>query len=515
MTSTFRLTHFVNVRIIAFLLATFLISCSKEDESVTPAGTNADDSASIDSVSTVSAAMEGNTDPAADEEDILANSTFSSIVSIQYGTAITITNPLAGAGVSVTQVNGDVTITSTAAEVEYLVSGTTANGSLKIYSDKKFKLTFNGAAITNTDGPAINIQSKKRAFVVLNENTTNTLTDGTSYVASGDEDMKSTLFSEGQLIFSGTGTLNVKGNYKHAICSDDYIRVIGGIINVTGAASDGIHANDAFIADGGTLNITTSGDGIQCEEGFIVINNGSFAINVADKAITANWDTDTSIDPYVTINGGTFVINSSAGEGIESKSTLTINDGSFTIKTADDGLNAGTKLNINGGNLYVYSTSNDGIDSNGPMTITGGKIISIGAASPEEGFDCDRNAFKVTGGIMVGIGGSTSSPTANASTQPSVILGGGSANQIYHIRSVNGAEALTFTVPRTFTTMLFSSPKLKLNTSYNVYTGGSVASGIDYNGLFSAGNYTDGTKSTLFTTSSMVTIAGGSQRPGR
>ena len=512
---SFKLTNFVNARIIALLLTTFLVSCSKEDETVTPGGTNVDGMTSIDSISTVSAAIEGNTDLAADEEDILANSTFTSTVSIQFGTTITITNPLESAGVTVRQVNGDVTVTSTIAEVEYLISGATLNGSLKIYSDKKFKLTLNGATITNSDGPAINIQSKKRAFVVLNENTTSTLTDGTSYVASGDEDMKSTLFSEGQLIFSGTGTLNVKGNYKHAICSDDYIRMISGIINVTGAASDGIHSNDAFIADGGTLSITTSGDGIQCEEGFIVINKGSFAINVADKAITANWDTDTSIDPYVTINGGIFVINSLAGEGIESKSTLTINNGDFTIKTADDGLNAGTKLNINGGNLYVYSTSNDGIDSNGPMTVTGGKIISIGAASPEEGFDCDRNTFKVTGGIMVGIGGATSSPTANVSSQPSVILGGGPANQIYHIRSADGAEALTFTVPRTFTTMLFSSPKLELNTSYYVYTGGSVASGVDYNGLFSAGNYTDGTKSTSFTTTSMVTTAGGSQGPGR
>jgi hypothetical protein len=512
MISSFKLTYFVNVRIIAFLLATFLISCSKEDETVTPGGTNADATTSIDSVSTVSDAVEGNTDPAADEEDILANSTFSTIVSIQFGTTITITNPLASAGVTIAQANGDVTVTSTVAEVEYLISGTTSNGSLKIYSEKKFKLTLNGATITNSDGPAINIQSKKKAFVVLNEGTTSTLTDGNTYMASGEEDMKSTLFSEGQLIFSGTGTLNVKANYRHAICSDDYIRVVSGIINVTGAASDGIHSNDAFIADGGTLSITTSGDGIQCEEGFIVINNGSFTINVADKAITANWDTDTSIDPYVTINSGTFVINSSAGEGIESKSTLTINNGDFTIKTADDGLNAGTKMSINGGNVFVYSTSNDGIDSNGPLTVTGGIIISIGATSPEEGFDCDRNTFKVTGGIMVGIGGATSSPTANVSTQPSVILGG-SANQIYHIRSADGAEALTFTVPRTFNTMLFSSPKLKLNTAYDVYTGGSVASGIDYNGLFLAGTYTGGTKSKSFITSSMVTAS--SQGSGR
>jgi hypothetical protein len=499
---------------IALSFMVCLIACSREDAEVDTQGSNADGSFTIDSVETTSAAPEGSTETAYDEEDILANSTFPAVVSIQFGTTTTITNSLAGAGVAVTETNGDVVVNATVAGVEYLVSGTTTNGSLKIYSDKKFKLTLNGATITNNDGPAINIQSSKRVFVVLNENTVNTLADGAAYTASGDEDMKGTFFSEGQLIFSGTGSLNVSSKAKHAICSDDYLRVISGNITVTGAVSDGVHTNDAFIVDGGTLNIKASDDGIQCEEGYMVINNGNFTIDVADKAMTASWDTDTSIDPFVTINNGTFVIKSSAGEGIESKSVLTINNGQFDIRTADDGLNAGSFIYINGGNLFVYSTSNDGIDSNGPMTVTGGNIVSVGAASPEEGFDCDRNTFKVTGGILVGIGGATSSPTANVSTQPSVILGGAMVNQVYHIRSSDGAEALTFLVPRTFTTMLFSSPKLKLGTTYNVYTGGSVAGGTDFNGLYSAGNYTDGTKGTTFTTSSMVTSAGGSQGPG-
>jgi hypothetical protein len=505
-----RISQFTRAMFAALLVATCL-ACSKDDDAaVDPGNTNADGSVNIDSVSFASAAPEGDTATAADEEDLLANSTFSSVVSIQFGSTVTVTNPLAGKGVTVTESNGDVTITATVTEVEYVLSGTTANGSVKIYSDKKFKLTLNGVSITNAEGPAINIQSEKRAFIVLNENTTSSLTDGTSYTTTGDEDMKATLFSEGQMIFSGNGSLNLKGNYKHAICSDDYVRVISGNITVTGAASDGIHTNDAFIADGGTVSVTAAGDGIQCEEGYIVINNGDFTVNVADKAITASWDADTSIDPFVTINGGTFNIKSSAGEGIESKSVLTINSGDFNIQTTDDGLNAGSFIYINGGNIYVYSTSNDGIDSNGPMTVTGGRIISIAAGGPEEGFDCDRNTFKITGGILIGTGGATSSPTANVSTQPSVILGSGSANQLMHIRSSDG-ETMTFTIPRAYNTMLFSSPKLKQGTTYQVYTGGTTAGTTDFYGLYTSGTYTAGTAGTSFTTSSMVTNAGGSQ----
>lgn len=465
---------------------------------------------------TTSLGAEGNKDSAYNADDLIANSSFTSQVLIAFsGSSATITNPLSLGGVSVSTNGGDVTITSTAKAVEYVVSGTTTSGSVKIYSDNKFKLTLNGAVITNNDGPAINIQSGKRVFVEVADNTTNTLTDGSSY-ATSTEDMKGAFFSEGQLIFTGKGTLNIKGNYKHGIASDDYVRIQSGTINITGAATDGIHTNDAVIIDGGTINITAASDGIEAEEGYIVINDGNITIKAADDGIAASWDTDATIDPYVTINGGIINITTTAGEGIESKSTLTINGGTSVIKAYDDGLNAGKALYINGGTHYIYSSNNDGVDSNGIMTITGGITVSAGSASPEEGFDCDNNTFKITGGIIVGVGGATSMPTANVSTQRSVRLGGVSSGQLVHIAATNGsAEALTFTAPRTYTTMLFSSPKLKAGTAYTVYTGGSVSNGTSFNGLYTSGTYTKGTATSVsFTTASMVTTAGGSAGPG-
>lgn len=456
------------------------------------------------------ATAEGNTGTAANADDLLANSTFTSTVLINFGSTISITNPLVASGVVITQRNGDVVITATATGVEYVVSGTTANGSVKVYSDKKFKLTLNGANLTNLDGPALNIQSSKRAFVVLADGTTNALTDGATYVASGTEDQKGTLFSEGQLIFSGGGSLSVKGNAKHGICSDDYVRLISGTITVTGPVSDGIHTNEAFIADGGTLSIAASTDGIQCEQGYIVLNAGTITVNSVDKGITASYDTDTTIDPYLTINGGTITVNSSAGEGIESKSVLTINGGTITAKTKDDGLNAGTFIYINGGQTYAYSSSNDGIDSNGKITITGGVTVSAGGTGAEEGFDCDQSTFKITGGTLVGIGGASSLPTASVTTQPVVTLGQGAANSLIHIQSSDGVEALTFLAPRAYTTLLFSSPKLTLAKTYTTYTGGSVANTTDVNGLYTSGTYTPGTQATTFTTSTVVTKAGGS-----
>lgn len=507
----------VGIKPLLFVLLSLFTSCSKNEDTVTPTGGTSTPSTLvvIDSTTTSSATPEGNKNTAADEEDIVMKSSFSSTVTIRFGSTVTISNPLATSGLTVTESGGDVIIKSTVAEVEYVLSGTSSNASVKIYSEKKFKLTLNGLNITNTDGPAINIQASKRVFLLLADNTINTLSDGNAYTASGTEDMKATLFSEGQLIISGNGSLSVTGNYKHAICSDEYVRVVSGTITVPKAVSDGIHTNDAFIADGGTVTLTASDDGIQCEKGYIVMNNGTYIINSVGKGIAASYDTDNTIDPYMVINSGTITVNSSAGEGIESKSIITINAGIITVHSSDDGINAGKALYINGGIIYSYATSNDGIDSNGNITITGGKIVSVGAGRPEEGFDCDRNTFKVTGGFMVGIGGATSSPTASVSTQPSVILGTGTPNQLIHIQSTGGAEALTFLVPRSYSTMLFSTPKLKKDQTYKIFTGGSVSNGKNVNGLYTSGTYTLGTQSSAtFTTGNMLTQAGGSIGPG-
>lgn len=502
-------------KVAAFILLSssiLLTACNKTDALTGDSSSSGNSTdAIIGTASTVSTAVEGNTDSAYNADDLIANSSFTSTVTIAFGSTVTITNPLASSGVDITESNGDVVVTSTAKAVEYVVTGSTTNGSVKFYSDNKFKLTLNGATITNNDGPTINIQSGKRVFVELAAGTTNTLTDAAAYATStNDEDMKATLFSEGQLIFTGTGTLAVKGNYKHAICSDDYMRIQSGTINITGAVSDGIHTNEAIVIDGGILTVSTAGDGIQCEEGYIVINDGNINVTAADKGISAAWDTDTSIDPFITINGGTIKVVSTAGEGIESKSILTINNGNITVNATDDGLNAGTFIYINGGSTYVTSTGNDGIDSNGKITVTGGQTVSVGAASPEEGFDCDNNTFKITGGIIVGVAGATSSPTASVSTQPSVILGSGTANQLINIQAADGTEALTFLAPKSFTTMLFSSPKLKSGTAYTVYSGGTVTNGTEVNNLYTAGTYAGGVSSKTFTTTSMVTSAGGS-----
>ena len=533
-------------------------------------------------------------------DDFIENSSFASSIQIAYANgSATVAGSVSG--VTVTTNGAHVTVNASVAGVEYVLSGSTSNGSFKVYSDKKFKLTLAGVSLTNDSGAAINIQSGKRVFVEVKTETENYLADASSYSTVTGEDEKGCFFSEGQLIFSGTGALTVTGNYKHGICSDDYVRLRSGSnITVASAVKDGIHTNDKIIIGGGILKVKASGDGLDCEKGFIDIRGGLIKADIsgdASKAVKAetditlsggqlilltsgsavyedndlssaagikcdgnlvmngttlsvkstgaagkgiNCDGTLSIDnstvkiittgkQYVynrldssakgikadgnlTINSGTIWVKTPGGEGsegIESKSTLTVNGGDVSVYSYDDCMNASKSIVINGGNIYCYSSGNDGVDSNGTLTITGGTIVSIGTTSPEEGFDCDQNTFKITGGTILGIGGGTSTPTSSVCTQRTVIYGGSGSKGT--LLSIQGSDqVMSYTIPRAYSqmTLLFSSSKLASGTTYTIYTGGSVTGGTEFYGLTVGGIYTTGSQVATFTPSSMVTSVG-------
>lgn len=523
-------------------------------------------SSSVSITVTSATAETWNISTGANSEDLVENTTFDYKVSInladlsistsssllEVGTATSGSTPITLNGETVITVTEDtygLTIDSSMPDstyVEFALSGD-YSGSITFYSTAKFKLSLNGANITSSDGPALNIQSEERAFIVLGSGTTNTLsgpsTYTTRYLSDGSEmDLKGALFSEGAVIFSGTGSLGVTAKAKHAVVSDDHVRIREGTYTISASKKDGIHTNRAFVMDDGTVTIETAsgaGKGIKVEGeeddttplGFIAINAGTLNITSYDKAITAHWvaedDAETTTldddpDPRVTINGGTITIttfgtpyedtdltdgdDSLSPEGIESKSILTINDGTLSINTTDDGLNAITGLVINGGRLYVRSTANDAVDSNGYLTITGGVLVAEGTNSPEGGLDCDVNTFTITGGTIVGIGGANSTPTATVSTQNSVLLTNGTANTLLVIKDSSGNVPIAFLIPRASTAMLFSSSGLQTGVSYTVYTGGTLTTYTEeFNGLYlGAAGYSGGSASKSFTISSTV-----------
>ncbi len=335
-----------------------------------------------------------------DNEDYVENYSASNTIYIHYnGTSASYTGSASGVSVDVS--GADVTVTSTTAGMNYVLSGTTTDGSFKVASsdnNKKFELTLAGVSITNGDGPAINIQSGKRTYVVLKDGTYNHLADGTSY-ASSTEDQKGTLFSEGELLFSGKGHLSVDANAKAGIASDDYILIRPGTnIYVNASQGNGIKANDGIEVAGGVVNVEVSGtaakglstDGYYTQSGGRVtaITTGGAEYDADDKDVSGS--AGVKADSTLTVDGGSLLVKSTGagGKGLSSDQQIIINDGvvkavttgkTYTYSSSLDskakGIKADGNLAIHGGAVMVKATGgegSEGIEAKGTLTITGG-----------------------------------------------------------------------------------------------------------------------------------------------
>ncbi|MBR6093112.1 MAG: carbohydrate-binding domain-containing protein [Bacteroidales bacterium] len=349
--------------------------------------------------------------------------------------------------------------------------------------------------------------------------------DGNITITGGDFDI---LTQGAGAAYTVTGS--TKDSYTSSCLKcDGNMEILGGnfLLRSTGAGGKGINSggtmkiglenasNDDLI-----LNVTTSGERITVEAGsgggWWPGGEGEYANPKAIKA-----------DSNLTINSGNITVNctqtqNEGGECIESKAILTINGGNIeAYSKKDDAVNASNQLILNGGTYYVHSDANDGTDCNGTMQINGGFFISNGSRSPEEGFDCDNNQFKITGGTAIGTGGGTSSPTTSVCTQPSMKINTQQGYAIQILKS-DGTVVCTYKCP-TFTSggggpgggnsmvMLFTDPQLQTGQTYTIKYNGTISGGTEWNGYYTGNVTYSGGQSTTATLNSMYTTvsAGG------
>lgn len=341
-------------------------------------------------------------------------------VEITYSAdSASIVNPLYFSGVSLNTSGAGVTVNSTFDdEVEYTLSGEADNGFFKLYSGKRYQLTLKGLTLTNPNGPVINSQTGKRGEIKSQKGYTNTLTDGTSYAASVTEDQKGCIFSEGQLIFKGAGALTVNGNYKHGICSDDYIIVENSDITVN-ARGDALHANDSVSLQGGTLTLYPQGDGIDCEGPITIAMAGDDG--TTDLTITLDSADCAAIksDTLITALSGNIVINTTgaADKALKSKGDIIVGGGSMQItqsgnKIVEDGdasysaaFKATRNVAVTAGTVFITNTADGGkgISSDGEVNIQGGDITinangaggTLENSSSSSGDDDTAKSYKV------------------------------------------------------------------------------------------------------------------------
>lgn len=318
-------------------------------------------------------------------------------VTITYsGNSVSVENPFADLGVTVAVTDAEVIVTSTAGltDIAYSLSGTTSDGMFKIYSDCDFTLQLNGVTITNQDGPAINIQADVTISVELVDGTTTTLTDGTTYTAPpDDEDQKAAFFSEGQMLFSGTGSLVVygQGDDQHGLDSDNYIEVKSGTISIASSTKDGIHTNEGFYQVDGSVHVTAGSDGIDAGDGPVELSGGDLTVLIEDDdrdgikcdgdvtisggeiELTVNGDQSKGINAgAVQLTGGSVVIDTSGGVVLEESGSGYDPSYCTAIKTDDDVVLNGSEMTITTSGEAGRGISSDGaiLIYSGLMTVT-------------------------------------------------------------------------------------------------------------------------------------------------
>lgn len=406
-------------------------------------------------------------DPSTDNKVITTDGTISIVFSESGAT-------VSGDPSGIVTVSGnDVTVNNTSeALITYELSGTASDGFFKLYSSAKQVIELKGLNLKNPDGAAINNQSHKRTDVVLSGD--NYLIDG-AVNSSGDypdqtsdEDMKAAFFSEGQLIFSGDGSLTVTANGKAGITSDNYVVVQEGVtLNVTSKGGHGIRGSERVTISGGTVNVNTSATGkkgistdgefslsdgavtiistssagtvdgeltgaagIKADESF-VIDGGSLSVTVSGKgckgiacdgdghfnggtikviASGANYGSSNSQGPW----GGSSPSESKSSKGIRFEGSLYFDGADVDVTcSSHEGIEAKGAITITAGNVSS-SASDDAINSGTDMTISGGQIYAF--SSGNDGLDANRDMY-VKGGYIFAVGSGSPEVALDANTE--------------------------------------------------------------------------------------------------
>lgn len=202
--------------------------------------------------------------------------------------------------------------------------------------------------------------------------------------------------------------------------SDGAMTISGGTLSLTstGAGGKGLNVDGALTIKGGTTTISTSGNAV------VASSTGTLSVVTSSQQLD-RYESDYKSSPKGIKADGAITISDDAviyvtttgagGEGIESKTSITITGGQTTVNASDDGINASYNtstggsgdLTISGGYVFSRSTGNDGIDANGNCYIKGGLVYAIGTGGVEKSIDANTEQGKklyITGGTIIAVG---------------------------------------------------------------------------------------------------------------
>ena len=298
-------------------------------------------------------------------------------------TGITLNGNSAGINGSGANVQGS-TVTITSAGI-YTISGSLTDGQLIVNTEdaESVNLILNGVNIHNSKGPGIYIANAEDTRIVLADNTENHISDSTSYVLENSTDEpNAAVFSKDDLTISGGGSLFVDASYNDGIASKDDLVISGGKITVN-AADDGIRGKNSITVKDGEITLNAKGDGLKSDneedtaKGYISIESGLIQITSGRDAISAQTNVTISDSELLLTSGGgssKTVSGDTSAKGIKGISGVRIDDGVFTISSADDAIHSNGSIVISSG-VFSLSSGDDAIHADSSIEINDGDIV--------------------------------------------------------------------------------------------------------------------------------------------
>ncbi|MCI9444818.1 MAG: carbohydrate-binding domain-containing protein [Oscillospiraceae bacterium] len=343
----------------------------------------------------------------------------------------------------------------------YALTGGLTNGSVIVTASRtdKIWLQLDGAELSCDDDAALRVEQAGKVFLTLAEGSSNMISSGAAYSAEiADSGVDGAIYSRDDLTINGSGSLLVSAAYKHGIVCNNDLVITGGNITIS-AVQDGIHANDSVRIRDAALSISAGDDGITVsnddETAFLYVESGSITIPACYEGLEA-------ID--VTIAGGTIDIVS-ADDGINANgsgagSVIRVTGGDITVTNPSgrdaDGFDSNGSIYIEGGNILISvadSGSNSALDygseNGGECVISGGTVIACGSSAMAEGFA----SSSPQGFLMVNM-------TAAAGTKVS-------------LEAASGQELFSAEIPCAFSSVVLSTPELKLGDVCTLTAGGA------------------------------------------
>ena len=327
--------------------------------------------------------------------------------------------------------NGEILISD---EGTYILEGNLEEGKIVVDADEsKVKLFLDGVQVSNKSDAALYVKSAKEVIISLEDGSENVLESTGDYDKNDDDTKGGVIFSKGDLVFSGNGSLSISSDYGDGIDASGKVTIDSGTFDITcagGSENGNTHSRqtppgkvETSGTEGGEKTQKSDGKALQRPEGerpegerpefpengeMPQRPDGQRQESLEKEQDNTQEDTLSSkgikSDTSIEINGGSIKIDS-ADDSIHSAGNVQILAGEFEILSGDDGIHADGELVVDGGKINV-SKSYEGLEGNS-ISINDGEVE---VNSDDDGLnaagDASGNEITINGGkLQVTAGG--------------------------------------------------------------------------------------------------------------